>query len=268
MIATPLVFVRKIEKFSFTYILADFLILATAVSIIGFSSKYVADNGWGEGVVAFNKSTWLTMIGSAVFSFEGIGVVIPILEVTEKPEVFPKLLFFVVCTVMVLYTGFGTFNYFVYGDLLVDPLITSNLTSETSQAGNILVYVIKIVFSFNIIFTYTLMIFPVNTILESYFFHKMPKSKKRQWLKNLSRTIIVMLTVVICILLKDKLDKFLSLIGTLASTPVSITIPCLFHYILCKPTQTEKIVNIGIIILSVLILVFCSGFTLWTWNDS
>ncbi len=119
------------------------------------------------------------MIGSAVFSFEGIGVVIPILEITEKPEQFPKQLLLVVCTVMVLYTGFGTFNYFVYGDLLVDPLITTNLQDVGTKGGDILVYIIKIFFSLNVIFTYTLMIFPVNSIIESYLFRDMPKSRKR-----------------------------------------------------------------------------------------
>lgn len=262
-----MVFVRKIEKFSVTYFFADMLILITTFTIMGFSSKYVHDNGWGKGVVLFNKENWLTMIGSAIFSFEGIGVIIPILEVTEKPELYPRLLFLVVCTVMVLYTGFGTFNYFVYGDLLVDPLITTNLSDVGTKGGNILVYTIKFMFSFNVIFTYALLIFPVNTIVESYVFKGMPKSRKRMWLKNLLRTVIVIFTVIICISLGDTTDKFLSLIGTLASTPVSITIPCLFHYILCSPTKNQKIVDIGLIILSGFILVFCSGFTLYHWKD-
>lgn len=75
----------------------------------------------------FNEETWLTFIGSAVFSFEGIGVVIPILEVTNEPEKFPKLLILTLITVLILYTGFGEYNYFVYGDKIIDPLITSLL---------------------------------------------------------------------------------------------------------------------------------------------
>lgn len=74
-----------------------------------------------------NSATWLSMIGSAIYAYEGIGVVIPLLDVTEKPELFPKILFLVLCTVFGLYTLFGEFCYFVYGDNLKDPLITANL---------------------------------------------------------------------------------------------------------------------------------------------
>ena len=111
------------------------------------------------------------------------------------------------------------------------------------------------------------MIFPANVILESYIFKNMPKSKKRQWLKNLFRSFMVLFTIVVCLLLQNRLDKFLSLIGTLASTPVSFTIPCLFHLMLCKPDKLNKAIDWGIIAISALILVFCSGFTIWTWND-
>lgn len=82
VIITPLVYVRRIEKFSFTYIIADFLILFTAIVIIIYTSLEVKERGWGPDIKLFNEETYLTMIGSAINSFEGIGVVIPILEVT------------------------------------------------------------------------------------------------------------------------------------------------------------------------------------------
>ncbi len=87
----------------------------------------VSEFGWGHGVKAFNNDTWLTMIGSAVYSYEGIGVILPLLEVTEKPEMYPKILSYVLITVMVVYVGFGEFCLFVYGDLIQSPLITTNL---------------------------------------------------------------------------------------------------------------------------------------------
>lgn len=87
------------------------------------------------------------MIGSAVYAYEGIGVVIPLLDVTEKPDLFPKILLLVLCTVFGLYTFFGEFCYFVYGDKLNDPLITANLPL------GIVVYLVKIFFSLNMIIT-------------------------------------------------------------------------------------------------------------------
>lgn len=113
------------------------------------------------------------MIGSAVYSYEGIGVVLPLLEVTEKPELYPKILFYVLLTVMILYVGFGEFCLFVYGSLIEKPLITANLPSGP------VVWVIKIFFSINLIFTYPLQLHPASVIIESYIYGDMPKSSKR-----------------------------------------------------------------------------------------
>lgn len=116
VLSVPFVLVRRMEKFAFTHMLADILIFTTAIMILIFAILHVKDNGWGKGIQVINESTWLTMIGSAIFSYEGIGTVLPILEVTEKPKDFPRILLYVLITNMVLYTGFGEFCMFVYGN--------------------------------------------------------------------------------------------------------------------------------------------------------
>jgi proton-coupled amino acid transporter len=125
----PLCLVRRIEKFAFTFLIADILILATIIIITVYACLHVVEQKhWGRGVVPLNTETWLTVIGSAIYSYEGIGVVLPILEVTEKPKEFPKVLLAVLLTVLFLLTGFGEFCLFVYGDELKGkPLITMNL---------------------------------------------------------------------------------------------------------------------------------------------
>lgn len=121
-------------------------------------------------------------------------------------------------------------------------------------------------FCINLIFTYPLVIFPANQIIEGYLFGKMPKSKKRQWFKNISRGIMVAFTVVIAILLGTSLDKFLALLGALGCTPISFTLPTLFHYKLVAKTKKEKYIDIALIVVSLIITVFCTGFCIATWN--
>lgn len=181
-VTAPLCFVRRIEKFAFTYVFADILILITAITILVFACFHISEKkeGWGDGVVALNESTWLTMIGSAIYSFEGIGVVIPIMEVTENPKQFPKLLLAVMLTNVILFTGFGEFCLFVYGkELEGKPLITMNLPDGP------IIWTLKGVFSISVIISISLCSFPANNIIEGYVFKGVKDSKTKYWLINL-----------------------------------------------------------------------------------
>jgi solute carrier family 36 (proton-coupled amino acid transporter) len=153
VVAAPFVLVRQMEKFAFTHALADILIFTTAIMIIVFSILHLKEKGWqwGQGIEVINSSTWLTIIGSAIYSYEGIGTIIPILEVTENPKQFPRIVLYVLLTNMLLYTGFGEFCMFVYGDSMTGvPLITEMLEGDWP------VYVIKILYSVNVVISIAL----------------------------------------------------------------------------------------------------------------
>lgn len=111
-----------------------------------------------------------------------------------------------------------------------------------------------------------MVIFPVNSIIESYLFGSMEKSKTRMWFKNIYRTIMVAFTIIAALLLNTSLGKFLSLLGGLACTPITFTMPALFHYKLCAQTKLAKTIDLIIIGISALIFVFCTGFCIYTWN--
>ena len=174
-VTAPLCLVRRIEKFAFTYIFADILIFITAITIIVFATIHIKekDYKWGEGVEAINSETWLTMIGSAIYSFEGVGVVLPILDVCEDKSKFPKILFAVMVTNVILYSFFGEYCLLVYGkyELAGKPLITMNLPDIP------LVWAIKAIFCVNVIISVSLVCFPANNITEGYFFKKMRESR-------------------------------------------------------------------------------------------
>jgi amino acid permease len=111
-------------------------------------------------------------------------------------------------------------------------------------------------------------VYPANIIIESYLFAKMHPSKKRTWLKNLSRTLVSFAGVATCMAVGVGVDKFISLSGSIACTPISLTLPAIFHLKLAgELTKTQKIIDWCIIGLSIVILVYCTGFTIVTWND-
>jgi proton-coupled amino acid transporter len=85
--------------------------------------------------------------------------------------------------------------------------------------------------------------------------------------KNNSRTILVFGTVCLTIMLGDKLDKFLSILGALTCTPIAFTFPAMFHLKAVANTTVQKVSDVLLIIFSLVILVFCSVQGVLQWND-
>lgn len=232
IIYVPLCWVRKIEKFNASHIVADVLILVTLITIMIYAGLHVGEAGWGPNIKPINNKLFINMIGFAVFAYEGVGVVIPIMDITEDEEKYPKILFYCITSVLSLYIVFGLMCYFSYGShLLISPIITSNLPNH-----DVFVDIVKVLYCINLVFSYPLVIYPANIIAEEYLFSKMKKSKKRMWLKNLYRAIMVLFTIVSALILDKKLDKFLSLIGAVACTPIAFTLPSIFHWKLVANT--------------------------------
>ena len=137
-------------------------------------------------------------------------------------------------TVLISYLIFGEFCYAVYG-ANVQTIVISDLPSDTNfnigfKAALVVIFIV------NLFFTYPLVIYPANMVVEQYLFGKWPKSKKRQWSKNAYRSLIVLGTVVLSLALGNELDRFLSLLGALACTPIAFTLPTWFHYRLAAKT--------------------------------
>jgi proton-coupled amino acid transporter len=115
MIYTPLCYVRKIEKFSYFHIFADVVIFFTVCCIIGYTISYGLEHGIGEGVVFINTSSFLDIIGFAVYSYEGVGIMLPVRDITLHKEDYKKVLICVMTTTFLSYTLFGVFCYIIYG---------------------------------------------------------------------------------------------------------------------------------------------------------
>ena len=104
------------------------------------------------------------------------------------------------------------------------PLITASLPKKSAVT-----YILKILFSINLLFSYPLVIHPANLVIESWLFGTWSKTRKRQMMKNLSRSIIVALSCIVALAIYDKLDRFLSITGSLTCIPVAFIIPAALH---------------------------------------
>ncbi|KAJ7371088.1 hypothetical protein OS493_027776 [Desmophyllum pertusum] len=64
------------------------------------------------------------------------------------------------------------------------------------------------------------------------------KSMARKWKKNLLRTFLVLTTAGIAIALKDDFAYVSALVGSLGSATLGFILPCIFHLVLCKDSNT------------------------------
>ncbi len=92
-------------------------------------------------------------------------------------------------------------------------------------------YVLKALYTGNLICSYPLMITPAVNLLEGYVFGKGSKpSKQRYWMQNLFRTLIVAFTICFALLVYSYINYFLEIVSAATCSPLAFTLPALFHY--------------------------------------
>ena len=231
----PLIYVRKIQKFAVTHIFSDMLILLSILVLCIYAGVDVGKRGgFAPDCIQAITSFWPSAIGFSMYAFEGIGVILPIREITEKKEDYLKIFTLVVGGIGIFYLIFCEFMIFGYGEAKVQhPLITEALPRKS-----IVTYGIKVLFCIMLLFTYPLQMYPANIVIESYLVPGWPKSRKRQMVKNISRTLVVAASCLLAISVYDKLEKLLAVVGALTCCPMAFTLPSLCHYKLIAKTQT------------------------------
>ena len=188
------------------------MIILTVIVVSYYSIHQVVENGVGPEFKPMNSKVW-DMIGFSFYSFEGIGVIMPIMEQSRDKQNFPKVLSAALLTLAGVFVFFGLVSYMNCGyNKMDEKFIVYNIKPQDS-----VLEVTELLYCVNLVFSYPLTIFPANKILESYLFHRMlgmnEVTTTRKWLKNLSRGIIVFLGVFLSITLKDVLDDFLGVTG-------------------------------------------------------
>ena len=107
------------------------------------------------------------MVGFSFFMFEGIGGIMPLMSASKNRKDFGTLLACAMGFLCFIYILFANLCYYTFGNNLDRPIIT-----EMMPADNKIIIVVKFLFMLNLVFSYPLIIFITNVILESYTFSK------------------------------------------------------------------------------------------------
>ncbi|KAI5118134.1 hypothetical protein M0805_001733 [Coniferiporia weirii] len=238
----PLVLVRNIAKLSSAALVADVFILAGLLYIFGSEFAIIADRGIAK-VELFNPKDFPLLIGTAVFSFEGVGLVIPISDSMREPRKFPAVLTAVMLFLIVLFGGAGVLAYLTFGSE-IQTLVITNLDTDKK-----LVQIVQFLYSVAILLSVPLQLFPAIRIMENGLFTRSGKGDlKVKWQKNIFRFFIAAVTALVSWAGASDLDKFVSLVGSFACVPLCYVYPAMLHYRACARTRKAKIADILLMI--------------------
>ncbi|KAJ1559687.1 neutral amino acid transporter, partial [Cladochytrium tenue] len=106
-IYVPLSWVRRIKHFHLTSLVADAFIFAGLGYIFYFDLAQLAARGPARDVAWVNLESFPLFIGTAMFAFEGICLILPIAESMKRPERFGGILSLVMLLVCVVFVAIG-----------------------------------------------------------------------------------------------------------------------------------------------------------------
>jgi proton-coupled amino acid transporter len=215
----PFSLMRSIARLGITAFIADAFILIGLVYLYYYDFLTLARNGIAD-IASFNPNDWTLFIGTAIFTFEGIGLIIPIQESMKEPQKFPRVLAFVMVIITVVFISMGALSYAAYGSA-TETVVILNLPQDSKAVNGI-----QFLYSLAILLSTPLQIFPAIRITENELFTKSGKYNPYiKWQKNLFRFFVVMLCASIAWVGANDLDKFVSIVGTFACIPLVYIYP-------------------------------------------
>ncbi|KAI9917006.1 hypothetical protein PsorP6_017199 [Peronosclerospora sorghi] len=262
LLYTPLSWVRRIEYFALTNLFADLLILFGIVYIISYTVQTLEMAPVGSGTwVNFNPTSWAMLLGTAVYCFEGIGLVLPTYDAMDDDlkHKFPRILCYTMLFLVSLFSVFAALVYAAFGQE-TQSVVTLNLPSAKDSLATMSV---QITYSLALVFTYPLMLYPVVKILEGYLFPPHSQKGYWRWEKNGFRFALVCLTAAVAYFGEEQLDNFVALIGGFCSVPLAFIYPCLFH---SKLVHDGHILNNLVIVIGIFTMIFATYQALSTWK--
>lgn len=259
----PLAFIRNISSLGGTALLADICILLGLGYIYYFDISTMATQGVNKTVELFNPRDFALTIGSSIFTFEGIGLILPVQSSMKQQQKFESLLFITMLIITIIFTSIGALSYATFGDQTSVEII-SNLPQDDK-----LVNAVQFLYSLAVLVGIPVQLFPAMRIVEgSLFGHRSGRRNRiTKWKKNAFRTSIVCGCGVLSVLGSADLDKFVALIGSFACVPLVYIYPAYLHWKGVADNKYAKAGDILLMSVGLVAMIYTTIVTVVRWTD-
>lgn len=222
----PFALIRDISKLGPAALLADIFIMIGLSYIYYFDISHLAHHGIHKTVKLFNPAHYTLTVGSAIFAFEGIGLILPIQSSMAQPEKFSALLYLVMLIMTIVLTSIGALSYATFGNATMTEVISNFPQSDP------LVNAVQLLYSLAVLIGTPVQLFPAVRILEARIFGHLSgkRDAATKWRKNAFRAAVVAFCAVVSVIGAADLDRFVALIGSLACVPLVYIYPAWLHY--------------------------------------
>jgi proton-coupled amino acid transporter len=220
VIFLPLSLYRNINNIQKLALIADGFIVAGLGYLYYYDILTIVKQGGLSDIVSFNSSSWTLFIGTAIFTFEGIGLIIPIQTSMKDPRKFPKVLGGVMIAISVVFISAGALSYAAFGSK------TKTVVLLNMPQDNRFVNAVQLIYSLAILLSTPLQIYPAIEITSQQLFSRTGKYNPYvKWKKNFFRFLMVAICACIAWAGAGDLDKFVSLVGSFACIPLVFIYP-------------------------------------------
>ncbi|XP_060799343.1 neutral amino acid uniporter 4 isoform X2 [Neoarius graeffei] len=219
-----LTFIRELSNMAPLCAAANVAMAASLALLYTYVLADVGDPRQLPYVSTWNKFPFF--FGTAIFAFEGIGVVLPVENQMREPKRFPCALNVSMGIVTVLYVTLATLGYLRFGDDIKGS-ITLNLPHDTWS--NLLV---KVLYSFGVFVTFAVQFFVAAEIVVPAVCERVSERWRRHT-DFCTRTFLTCITCALAVLV-PRLDLVISLVGAVSSSALALIFPPLVELITCS----------------------------------
>lgn len=260
IIFLPLSLYRNINHIQKLALTADVFILLGLVYLYYYDILTIVGQGGVSDIVNFNKNDWTLFIGTAIFTFEGIGLIIPIQTSMKNPRKFPGVLALVMVIITIIFVSMGALSYAAYGSK-TKTVVILNMPQDNKFVNGV-----QFIYSLAILLSTPLQIYPAIEITSQQLFSRTGKYNPYiKWKKNVFRFFMVAVCATLAWVGSDDLDKFVSLVGSFACIPLVYIYPPMLHYKAVARTQLARVSNILICILGFIGMAYTTTLTVQSW---